>query len=408
MKPQFANATDKKTSGAFSNIKLEGRNKVLFYIGALVVVPILVLLIGVYAFFSNSAQYTITLSYEYQKVSGSKVIEASTDGASGFKITKLDNTDGISAFQNTTGQKPVGQKSAGKITVFNATADIKVIKKGTAITCISTACNGLIYTALNDLNLGPGNSVNDYDIVANDIGENYNLATNAGRFKVGSFNSTTEIIASNIAPISGGTPKTFVKIVSAEDIKAVEAKANEDLKNLIITNIRSNTENNSKYIISDTSFVLEKISSQTDPEGTEAEVVNTSLRAKGTVDAFPKEQVQKVYDEIEASITPEGFYIDEKTIEPGTKVLSSTPGKISIEVTYAAVARVIIDEEKIAKEIGGKSLEDAEKYLESLPNIKSHTAVYTPSTMPGFLRRVPGNPEKIDITILALDPPSSL
>lgn len=318
----------------------------------------------------------------------------------------MDNTDSASAFLDTTGQKAIGEVSKGQISVFNATSEIKVIKKGTAITCISAVCQGLVYVSNSDLNLGPGSSVNDYAITASDIGENYNLATNAGRFKVGNYNSGTEIIASNISPISGGTAKTFVKIASQADADAVEKKALDDLKNIILTNIRANSDNNSKYIISDSSFQIEKISSQTDPVGTEEETINTTVQAKGSVDAFPKAQIENVIGELKSSIIPDGFHLDEDYFHSDTKVISSTPGKITLEVSVSAVARPNLSTDEIKQALYGKSIDDAEKYLGSIPNTKSFTATYTPSTMPGFLRHVPSDPNRIQIQYLALDPSS--
>lgn len=359
---------------------------------------------AVYTFFSYSALYTVNISYEFKNVSGTQTIEASTDGSSDFKITKLENTDSASAFLDTTGQKAVGEVAKGQISVFNATSEIKVIKKGTTITCISSACKGLVYISNTDLNLGPGSSVNDYPITASDIGENYNLATNAGRFKVGNYNSGTEIISSNISPISGGTQKTFVKIASQADADAVEKKALDDLKNIILTNIRTNSENNSKYIISDSSFQIKKISSQTDPVGTEEETINTTVQAKGTVDAFPKAQIENVIKDLKSSIIPDGFHLDEDYFHSDTKVISSTPGKITLEVSVNAVARPNLNTDEIKQSIFGKSIPDAEKYLSSIPNTKSYSASYSPSTMPGFLRHVPSDPNRVQIQYIALDP----
>jgi ribosomal protein S8E len=402
----FASFTKNKSTETSSNsdIKLSGRKRLLFYIGALVIVPILIISIGLYAFLSFSALYTVNITYEYKNITASKQIIASTGTSTDFSVVKLEETDAVSSFQNTTGQKVNGERARGRITVFNATSEIKTFPKGTTITCVSAACNGLVYTSVNDLNLGPGSSVNDYEIIASDIGENYNLATSAGRFKIAKFDSTTEITSSNIAPIAGGTPKVTVKVISAADIQSVEARAVEDLKVILVNKIKSNPTYNSQYIISDNSIVVEKISAETDKEGTESEVVNTSVRAKGTVDAFPKEQIQKVIDELKTSFVPVGYYLDEKTFAPTNNVISSTPGQITIEVTVSGIARIKVDEAELKKELAGQSLDEADKILALIPNSKSFTTEYTPSTMPSFLRRVPSDPERIQVRFISLAP----
>ncbi len=375
-----------------------------FPVTVLVFLPLFLVLIGIYAVLNFSSLYSVNIKYEYKNVTASRQIEASIDSSSNFKITKLEETDAVSANQATTGEKTVGEKAKGRITIFNATPEIKELKKGTVITCVSAICNGLVFTAVNDLNLGPGNSINDYEITASDIGENYNLAINTGRFKVANFNSTTEIIASNIEAISGGTPKNTVKVVSAADIKAVEEKASNDLKNILIGKIKGNTNYNSKFIISDSSFVMEKLNVETDKEGTEAEVINTNISAKGIVDGFPKEQIQVVLDEIKKDIIPSGYYLDEKLFNSSAKVISSTPGKITIEVMANGIVRPVINIEEIKKNISGKSLSESTQEIQSTPNIKSHEFEYSPSAMPEFLRRVPVDSNRIQIRLIAEGP----
>lgn len=399
---QTSSSLTRQDKSSVSGIKLAGRKRLLFYIGAAVILPLLVLGIGFYSFLSFSSLYTATIRYEYKNIVAAKEIEATA--SSDFKITKLEDTDAVSANQPTTGEKVVGERAKGRITIFNATPEIKIIKKGSAITCVSAACNGLVFTSVNDLNLGPGSSINDYEIIASDIGENYNLAINAGRFKVLNFNSNTEIIASNIEALTGGTPKKIVKVVSAADIKAVEEKALADLRTILLNKIKSSSNNINQYIISDATFVIEKISAQTDPEGTETETVNTSVQAKGTVDGFPKGQIQTVIDEMKVSSIPSGFYLDEKFFNSSTEVVSSSPGKIVLKVSINGIVRPELDLAGLEKNLGGKSMSESEKILSDVPNTKSFTYDYSPSSMPGFLRRVPSDPDRIEIKLIAEAP----
>jgi hypothetical protein len=386
-----------------NEIKSGGRKKILTYIGVAFGSAILVIGIGFYSVLSYTSFYEVNISYEFKNLLEERQVQASTNSPE-YKINELTETDSLSIAQNATGEKVVGEKAQGRITIFNATPEIKVLPKGTQITCVSSACNGLVYVSVNDLNLGPGNSSNNYEIIASDIGDNYNLAINAGRFRIANFNSTTEIIASNIEQITGGTPKKFVKIVSENDVKAIEEKANNDLKNLLLAKFQSNQTYRNKYFLSDTSIRVEITNKQIDEVGKEAEIVNGSFEAKGVIDAFPRENIQSIIDDIKANIAPDGYFLDERSFVAKTNILPSTPGNINVNIKATGIARTRLNVDEIKNDIAGKSLPDADRYLSQIPNTKSFSTTYSPQTMPEFLRRVPSNASQIKINIIAEAP----
>lgn len=386
------------------SVKLIGIKKVLFYISSIFIVPIIVILVVAYVFLSSNSLYIVSIRYKFLNVSDSREILLSGDEFTNFKLIKLSDIDSVSASVNTTGEKIVGQKASGFISVFNATAEVKVLKKGTEVTCISPACNGLVYVIESDLNLGPGSSANDLKIVASDIGDNYNIPINAGRFRVANFNANTEIIASNIQPISGGTPKQTLRVISKDDIKAVEDKALLDLKISLLNKIKNNPNNKDKYIFFDESYTVEKIASQTDAEGTESEIVNTNLTAKGTIDVFPIDQIQSLVEEMKSKLAPSGYYLDNKFFNYSLNPIPSDNGKIVLKVQVNGVARIDIDLEKLKNDLKGKSINEANSFISKIPNIEGFNSNYSPTIMPEWLRRVPSDTERIQIKLIAESP----
>jgi len=386
------------------SIKLEGRKKIIFYASSLVIIPLFIILTGAYLFLNSMSLYTVNIRYKFLNVSDSRQIVASADDNSDFKIVKLSDTDSTSTSANASGQKIVGDKASGFISVFNATAEIKVLKKGTAVTCISSACNGLVYVTDSDLNLGPGSSANDLRIVAGDIGDDYNLPVNAGRFRIANFNANTEIIASNIQSLSGGTAKQTLKVISKEDIKAVEDKALADLRITLLNKIKNNPNNVDKYIFSENSFTVEKTASQTDAEGTQTEIINTNVTARGSIDAFPRDQIQPLVDEMKSKLAPSGYSLDEKFFNFTANPIPSEAGKIALRVQVNGVARIDIDLDKLENDLKGMSIREADNLISKLPNIEGFTSNYSPTSMPEWLRKVPSDSEKIQIKLVAESP----
>lgn len=399
------NILSSTSNSAKDQFKLHGKKKVVFYLSAIFGVPILLIIIAVYFFIDNSVLYNVTLSYKYQNLSLERQIQIKTDSPSNFQIIQLSTEDGVTVSNPTTGQKIVGEKASGYISVFNSTAEIKVIPKGTEVVCISSSCNGLVYIADSDLNLGPGSSAGDLKIVASDIGENYNVNVNAGRFKIGNFDPNLEIIAANVRPIAGGTPKKTVNIVSSDDLKALEEKALNYLKGTILLKITTDPNNVNKYLFSENSLKMEKISVQGDQEGQEADVVNLTVRAKGTIDAIPKDSINNIVDEMKASMAPDGYYLDEKTFKYNLSV-ASTNNDFIITITASGIGRVNLNIDELKSKLANQSLNEAENIIKSIPNIHGFSVSYTPDYIPEFLRKVPSNPNKIQIRLIAEDPDS--
>lgn len=360
---------------------------------------------GYYWYFYNLTNtFTATITYKLITINESRTIAASTAGDASLKIVKLTSEGSASNSTTTTGEKPTGDKATGNISLFNSTVEIKIIPKGTTLTCISSPCNTLTYITQNDLNLAPGSS-DEVSVVAGDIGEGYNLLPGAGRFKVGKFNPEKEITATNVKPISGGTPKKMIKIVAAADIKKAETAALSDIKSELLNKIKTDPANYDKYIVSDSSLVVEKTESTPDvKEGQEAEFVNVDVKAKGTVNAFPKDQIDVVANKIKEEVTPKGYYLDEKfTPSPTSKVVSQTKDKIEVSVTVQSIARPEIDIKKIKEELTGKAYSDADKVLSSIPNITSYKKSFQPTTLPQFFWKIPKEPNRIQIAVVAVE-----
>jgi hypothetical protein len=354
---------------------------------------------GYYWFFYISSSYfTATIRYKYIPITENRTITAASNSTD-FKTIKLEAEDDASGYVSTTQEKTTGERAKGNLSLFNTTPDIRVIPKGTVLTCTTNICNTLTYTTNSDINLGPGGS-EKVGVTAGDIGLNYNISTLNQRFKVGNFNSS-DIFASNVEKIEGGTAKKVIKIVDKKDIELAEEAAMKEMKERILNKIKIDP-GNSNYIISDASLKVEKISSSSDfKEGEESEIVNVNVRAKGVVDAFSNDEISKVVEQMKTDLTPAGYYLDEKQTNFSKKVVAQTPDKIDIQVTLNTIARPTIDTDKIIAELKGKKYSQADKVLSQIPNIMSYTKSYSPETLPQFFWNIPSTASRIKIDFIA-------
>jgi hypothetical protein len=366
------------------------------------VLPILILLTlfgyGFYTYaYSMGSYFTATITYKYININETRIISSSE--ASALKPVLLTAEESVTSVGNATGEKATGEKSKGAVSIFNPTTEIKVIPGGTVLTCISNTCNSLTFVTDNTLNLGPGSS-EQVNVTAGDIGENYNLQPGAGRFKVGNFDYSKEVLATNVKSISGGTPKKMVKIVTKDDIKKAQDSALNNLKTTLLNKVKEDPENE-KSLIADSTLKVELVSAEPDKkENEETEIVNVSLKAKASIQAFPSEEISTFMEKLKSEITPEGYYLDDKFTKTNSK-LEKQRDKVNVVVVITSIARPKIDVDQVKKNLAGKSFKESDKIVSSIPNINGYTNNYEPQTLPKLFWKIPKNTNRIQIKLVA-------
>lgn len=366
----------------------------------------ILLLLGIYGYYNfayaSGSRFTAEITYKFIPINQTKNVTISKDDqGNGLKIVELNGEASVSTFVDTTGEKPKGERSKGEVTIFNPTTEIKEIPSGTGLLCISATCNGLTFTMDNTLNVGPGSS-EIVKVTAGDIGLEYNLAAGAGKFQVASYDPNTEVIAQNIKAFSGGTKKDIIKVVTQADIEKAEAQGMDQLKTILLSKIK-NDPANKEYILSEASFTSEKIETKPDHKvDEEAQILNVSVKAKGKVNAFAKNQVDVVFEELKKEATPAGYYLDPSQTKPATSnILNQTADSVEISVTLSSIARPNIDIDKLKKDLAGKKYSQADEILKAIPNTTGYTKSYYPTTLPEYFWKIPGSTNRITIILVA-------
>lgn len=367
------------------------------------VLPLLIVgLIGAYAFYSFfyswTALFTLNLEYKYSDVSQTK--EIPINSATNLQFVDLTQESSLSNTIETTGEQIVGEKSKGKIQIYNLTSDVRTIPAGTVLTCVSVTCNKLTYVTQFQLNLG-GAASEAVDVIASDIGENYN-ATSGNRFAVSGFNSDTEVFGSTILPLSGGTPKKTVKVVAAADITNGETAAAESLQSTLLTTIKNTSANNDKFIL-DSTYTFEKTSVSSDlKEGETGSRVTVTVSGKGNVRSVPKNQFETYVEAFKAEITPEGYTLDMGRNTPQISLDTTDPNSPKIMIKVVGTLRVEFDLAKIRDSLAGVKYSKVDEIVKQIPNTSGHSKDFNNKILPEFFWKVPKNKDKILINVISV------
>lgn len=207
---------------------------------------VLLLLIGLAAFYILAIKATVTLQMEPKHIDDQQTITFSPNGSTDFaqKILtakEIDVSLDGSATTDATGKKEVGDKAKGTVTLYNNNQGAKSVPAGTTITSsnnldFTTDKDVTIASASGDVFSGTKPGTVQVSVTANNIGTEYNLPSNT-KFTV---SSSSNLAAKNDSAFSGGTKKNVTVVAKADtdkllaDLpKSLEAKAKDALKDKV-------------------------------------------------------------------------------------------------------------------------------------------------------------------------------
>ncbi|MFH1186821.1 MAG: baseplate J/gp47 family protein [Candidatus Levyibacteriota bacterium] len=373
-------------------------NKILLIPG---IVIILLIVFFIYYLFALRANIILSVDpkIEETKQSATFSTSSSTDVEknliSGEFVTISEEG---STTITTSGKKEIGEAAKGKITLYSRFTKETTIKSGIVI----SAPNDLEFTVDDSIKIASASADASAEpttatilVTAKKIGKEYNLPAGT-KFSVEDL-STGDIIGKNDDPLSGGNKKE-VTVVSEEDItraeqdliKELENKAKDELNNRIAT------DKILLPVFADASVSKADFSKDVDDE-------SDKLTITGTVDyqalSYKKDDLVSFAKLLLKSKIPEGLTITEDNINVEVKD-SKKKGddEISANLNIKAALLPKIDQEKMVKEVAGKSVSDAEKMFKDLPQVTNITTSLFPR-LPFIPKYLPRDPNKIKVTL---------
>jgi hypothetical protein len=302
---------------------------------------------------------------------------------------------------STTGEKTVGDKAKGEVTVYNRTDSPKTFEAGTVIVGSGALEFNLdeevkIASKTPDLSTGVDKwGEAKVGATAAGIGAEYNLAGGA-QFSFADY-PTSEFLAKNEGDLSGGTSRK-IQAVSEEDQEDLLTELSEELKNSAEGELLAQAGPGQSLVKE--SILTEPISEDFDAEvDDEAQTLRLKLKAKVTGLAFKQEEFLNLVALLMADSTPEGYQLKPDEMSSKFEIEEENEdGSILFKTHVKANLLPALEPSEIAKNIKGKYPRVAQDYLKTIPGYVDSQIVIRPR-LPGPLATLPRKEERIKVEI---------
>lgn len=364
---------------------------------------LIIALVGSYFLFLKA---TITITIDPQITQKNKSILFSTINKTDSAKNTINgefvtiSEDGSISTQ-ATGKKDVGTKAKGTVTIFNSESTSKTLAEGT----ILTAPNGLEFTldSLTTMKAVASHSADETvapekvtaNVTAGQLGKESNLPSGT-KFSVSSFD-TSDLIAKNDNPFSGGTKKEVV-VVSKND----EAKLEKDLPKQLEEKAKSELE---KQIGPKKVLLPIFISTSLSKKSLNAKVGDeaTQVTLSGTVEfqgiSYNKNDLISFSKSLLEKDVSQNLEVDYNNIKTDVlDIKDKSDGEIEASLNIKALLIPKIDETKLTKDLKGKSFKTVEDLLYKLPQV-SDVDIYFSPKLPFLPKNLPIKEKNIKILI---------
>ena len=300
-----------------------------------------------------------------------------------------------------TGKKDVGTKALGAVTIFNSLTQNKTLVQGTVL----KSPNGLEFTLDSGITIKAvaSHSADEtvtpekvtVNVTADQLGKESNLPSGT-KFSVGAFD-TSDLIAKNDNPFSGGTKKE-VTVASKSDstkleedlLKQLESKAKEDLQKKLSQN---------KILLS--VFITKTLSKKSLSAKVGDETNNLSLT--GTVDyqglSYDKNDLIEFSKSFLSKDIPSNQTVDYNNIRATVlNIKQENDEEIQANLNIKMLLLPKISENNLAKDLKGKPFSFAEDSIYKLPQVANVSVKLSPN-LPFLPKNLPAMEKNIKILI---------
>ena len=349
-----------------------------------IIIPlILILLIGLTAYYLFTVKAQVTLTMQAKKIEDSTEITLRTDSGNDLAQQILSAKEVETAVEGTvstvaTGTKETGEKAKGTVTLYNSSDAKKTIPSGT----ILSSSNNLDYvvdkdtviaSASGDIFSGTKPGTVQTSLTAKNIGSEYNLPSGA-KFNL---SGSTSIAAKNDAAFSGGTKKELL-VVSQKDIDKLVAELPKQLEDKARESLKGRASSDQAILPIFTNVVLSKKTLDNDL-GDEAKKVTLKATVTFTSLSYSASDLKELSEAALKGKYEQNLAISDKGITNEIKNLKTNKNN-SVSATLIMSAGLLpkLDKESIVENLTGKSFDDANDYLEQIPQVESGEIILSP------------------------------
>jgi hypothetical protein len=378
------------------------------------VIPLAILLAlggGAYAYATRVPKAQVNIIVNSQPLTKSVEIKVIKDASTNtqtktLKGYQVETLISLKDTAPTTGEKLVGETAKGEVRIFNKTGTERRFREGVTIIHKST---GLVYELAEDVTV-PARTENEVTFVitpgeatakiaATDIGDKYNIDKDLN-LEFEDF-SKDDFTARTTQKVTGGKSET-IKVVTEADRTALSEKLLKQAGENVLKELNNKVVGDRKIISGATSSAVQNaiFSAEIDDEKDEIELTQEILAAGLS---FSEKELNELLGEILEDFIPDGFTLSTRDKEIKVEVLGNTDSTVlnttsaDLQVTLKAYVVTKLDEGDIKGKLANKKLDEAQKILGGIKNIKTYELNVAPNVP--LLRRMPRDPENITVTI---------
>lgn len=331
--------------------------------------------------------------------SSSQLLEGETIIPGKFIETEVES----SKEKDATGNKTVGERAIGELTLYNKTSAEKSFKAGT----ILVGQDNLQFALDTDVKVASASAEESEESIttvfgktkaqatATAIGADYNLSSST-EFRFKEF-STASYNAKNDTDFTGGSSRE-VQAISQDDIDELINLLTIELKEKAAQELEME-EGVGKEVLSDgakTEIISEELSGKA---GEEAQKIKATLRLLVSTIAYQQADLESVLRNAVSQSIPEDFELREEESVKEVQSVKYEEDTATITLLYKAILSPQINKDDIKNNIVGKYPQIAREYLESLPNYSKAEIEITPKVFPAKLKTFPRRKDNISIEI---------
>lgn len=303
-----------------------------------------------------------------------------------------------------TGEKLVGERATGSVTLYNRTDSVKSFAAGTRLTSDS----GLAYTLDEDVSIASASSKENpdlsittepatvaVDITAVAIGAEYNISDEA-EFSVANFDKSS-FVARLTGELSGGTSRQITAVAQA-DIDQLIADVNQEIEEKVLAQVQQSQQGFTGAVIlaNETESAEDEFSAQI---GDEADVVRLESRLMVRSITYKKSDLSTIIQNKALDEIPENFQLNPDDISLEIQSTEEAEdGTVRVTASSKILVSPNINPVTIASDVRGKFPAVTEDYFKSQPGFERVEIDIRPS-FPASIKTFPRIEENITVEI---------
>jgi len=331
------------------------------------------------------------------------ILNDATNSAEPNRIPATEPTETITVMKEvpTTGTKLTGDKATGTIIIYNKTSETKTFPKGTKV-----VANNKSFSLDNDVTVASASAQEtrssrterfgeaEAAVTADSFGPEYNLEEKQ-EFTVDDFGSSS-YDATNDKAFTGGTSRE-IQSVAQKDIDSALTALKEEATATLRERFQAQSTPEKPVLVTDTIDIQDYQSSVA--VGNEAKLVTVSMTTKGHAYQLQMADLTEVAQSVFGEQLEEGYIFSPENLSFSNErlIIDGAQPELELQLKAQAIPEINLDEARSM--LQGEFISRATSILGRLPGVKQVKAELRPTWLRYIFRRMPNNPERIQLEI---------